>query len=107
MLKSSLFATAALLLAATPALAEDYVLTLKDHQFSPKELTVPAGQKIKLTVKNDDATPAEFESSDLHREKVVGANSSITVNLGPLKAGSYKFVDDFHEDTTTGTLIAK
>ncbi|MGA9666961.1 MAG: cupredoxin domain-containing protein [Gallionella sp.] len=97
----------AFLLFSAAAYAEDYVLTLKDNQFSPKELTVPAGQKIKITVKNQDATPAEFESSDLNREKVVGANSEITVFIGPLDAGSYGFFDDFHRDTTTGTIIAK
>lgn len=95
------------LLLATPAYAEDYALMLKDHQFLPKDLTVPAGQKFKLIIKNQDATPAEFESSDLDREKVVGANSEITVFLGPLDAGSYSFFDDFHRDTTTGTLVAK
>ena len=87
--------------------AEDYVLTLKNNQFSPKVLTVPAGQKIKITVKNQDATPAEFESSDLNREKVVGANSEISVFIGPLDAGSYGYFDDFHRDTTTGTIVAK
>ena len=89
------------------AYADDYVLTLKNNQFSPKELTVPAGKKIKITVKNMDATPAEFESSDLNREKVVGGNSEITVFIGPLDPGSYGYFDDFHRSTTTGTIIAK
>jgi len=98
--------TSALLLSTTVR-AEDYVLTLKDNRFSPKELTIPANQKVKITVKNLDATPAEFESSDLNREKMVGANSEIIVFVGPLDAGSYGFFDDFHRDTTTGTIIAK
>ena len=102
------FALAALLSAAfgSNAVAEDYVLTLKDHQFSPATLAVPAGQPFKLTVKNEQTTPAEFESSSLGREKVVAAGSSIVVNLGPLDAGDYKYVDDFHEETT-GTITAK
>jgi len=87
--------------------AEDYVLTLKNNQFSPKVLTIPAGQKIKITVINHDVTPAEFESSDLNREKVVGANSEISVFIGPLDAGSYGYFDDFHRDTTTGVIVAK
>lgn len=97
----------AYLLLAAAAYAEDYVLTLKNHQFSPRVLTIPAGQKIKIIVKNQDATPAEFESSDLDREKVAGANSEITVFIGPLDAGSYGYFDDFHRDTTTGIIIAK
>ena len=87
--------------------AEDYVLTLKNNQFSPKVLTSPAGQRIKLIVKNQDATPAEFESSDMNREKVVGANSEIVVFIGPLEPGSYGYFDDFHRNTTTGIIVAK
>ena len=102
----SLALPACLLFSAT-ARAEDYVLTLKNNQFSPRELTVPAGQKVKITVKNLDTTPAEFESSDLNREKVVAANSEIFVFIGPLDAGRYGFFDDFHRDKTTGTIIAK
>lgn len=105
-----LFAASVLALFLSPiaaAHAEDYVLSIKDHQFAPRELAIPADQKIKITIKNLDSTPAEFESSDLNREKVVSANSEITVFVGPLSAGSYGFFDDFHRDTTTGTLIAK
>lgn len=85
---------------------ENYVITEKDKQFSPRELTIPAGQKVKITVKNLDATPAEFESSDFNREKVVAANSEISVFVGPLDAGKYSYVDDFHREST-GTVIAK
>jgi RPA family protein len=89
------------------AQAEDYVLTLKDHQFSPKDFTLPANQKIKLTVKNLDTTPAEFESADLNREKVVDAKGEIVVYLGPLDPGTYSYFDDFHRDTTSGTIKVK
>ena len=97
----------AALLLSTSSFADDYVLTLKDHKFAPQELTIPANQKIKITVKNLDSTPAEFESSDLNREKVVGANDDITVFIGPVDAGTYGYFDDFHRDTTTGKIIAK
>ena len=103
----SVIVLASLLYATAGARADEYVLTLKDHQFSPKELTIPAGQKVKITVKNLDATPAEFESSDLNREKVVAAKGEITVYVGPVDAGTYAYFDDFHHDTTTGRLIAK
>ena len=97
-------------LCALPAHAEDAVpqmLILKNHAFVPQDLTVPAGQKIKLTVKNEDAAAAEFESFELNREKVVPANGQIDVYIGPLDAGTYKYFDDFHRDTTTGTIVAK
>lgn len=92
---------------ATPVHAEDYTLTLKNHVFTPAELTIPANTKVSITVKNEDNASAEFESSDLNREKVIGANSSAVISVGPLAAGSYAFVDEFHEETAKGTLIVK
>lgn len=99
----------AMLLTAGGACAEDYDarLVIKDHKFEPAELTVPAGQKIKLLVDNQDATPEEFESNELNREKVVVGKSSITVFLGPLDAGRYPFFGDFHQETAQGVLIVK
>jgi hypothetical protein len=82
-------------------------LSIKNHAFVPPELTVPAGQKIKLIIKNEDATASEFESYELNREKVVPANGEITVYLDPMDPGTYPFFDDFHRDTTTGKVIAK
>lgn len=82
-------------------------IALKNHQFVPETLTIPAGKRVKLTVKNEDSTPAEFESHDFRVEKVVPANGRIFVYVGPLKPGTYGFFDDFHEDTTKGKLIVK
>lgn len=102
-----------LVLAATAAIASPvwaeagYTLSIKGKAFMPNELTVPAGQKIILTVKNLNATPAEFESTDLNREKVVGGDSAVTVYIGPLRQGSYEFFNDFSIDTPHGHIIAK
>lgn len=82
-------------------------LTIKAHKFVPDQLAVPAGKKFILVVVNADPTGEEFESSQLHREKLVAANASIKVHLGPLKPGSYHFFGDFHKDTAEGDLIAK
>ncbi len=86
--------------------ADDFTLKLKGDKFSPDPLTVPAGQKVKLTVKNETAATAEFESADFSREKVVQPGSQIVVNIGPLDAGKYTYVNDFHRETS-GTIIAK
>jgi cupredoxin-like protein len=86
--------------------AEDYVITIKNSQFSPTELFVPAGKKVKITVKNQDAIPAEFESSDLNREKIITAHSEIFIFIGPLDAGSYGFFNDFHPESR-GSIVAK
>lgn len=97
------------LLASTTAFAADPTaeITLKNHQFVPQTLTIPAGKQVKLTVKNEDATPSEFESHDFHAEKVVQGHGQIVLFIGPLDAGTYGFFDDFHKSTTTGKLVVK
>ena len=82
-------------------------LVIRDHKFDPAELTVPAGEKIKLTIENQDATPEEFESTELNREKVVVGKGTIVVFLGPLDAGTYKFFGDFHQESAQGALVVK
>jgi plastocyanin len=100
----------ALLLAiASLAWAEDptFEITIKDHRFTPSEVSVPSGTKIKLVVKNEDATAEEFESKKLNREKVIAGKSQATIFVGPLKPGEYPFVGEYHEKTAIGKIIAK
>ena len=82
-------------------------LVIRDHRFVPTELKVPANTKIKLMVVNQDATPEEFESHELNREKVVTGGGTIPVYVGPLRPGRYPFFGDFHAETAQGTLIAE
>jgi plastocyanin len=105
----ALLPLALILTMATGAAAQDatYTLAIKDHQFQPSEIEVPAGQKIALIVKNNDSTPEEFESTELRREKVVAGGDQITVYVGPLKPGKYEFFGDFNPKTARGHIIAK
>jgi len=86
--------------------ADPLTLTLKDHRFTPSEVTVPAGERLRIEVVNQDATPAEFESNDLRVEKIVVPGGKIAVMTAPLKPGTYRFFDDYHPDTATGTITA-
>ena len=101
--------TSGLLLLAANSYAQglSFAITISDHKFQPSELSVPAGKKFKLIVKNLDPTAEEFESHDLKREKVVPGRSEATLILGPLKPGTYKFVGEFHEETAKGSIVAK
>lgn len=85
----------------------EYKLVIKDHRFQPVELNVPSGQKVKLLIENQDATPEEFESHALNREKVIAGNSMATIYIGPLKPGTYPFFGEFNEATAQGVIIAK
>lgn len=107
--RSFLPAGFAVILAATPVAAradEPVRLVLQDHRFQPDQVTVPAGQRFRIEVTNRDATPAEFESTDLRVEKIIVAGGTITVAAGPLKPGTYRFVDDYHPDQAHGTVTA-
>lgn len=100
-----------LLIAAIPAEVfggdGEYSLVIQDHRFQPAELKLPAGKKLKLIVENRDATPEEFESHALNREKVIPGKSSASIFIGPLKAGRYPFVGEFNEATAQGVIIAE
>lgn len=97
-----------LLWSATALAADaDFTLTIKDHVFQPAQLEIPAGKKIKLLVVNQDASPEEFESHPLNREKVIAGNSSAIIYIGPLEPGRYPFFGEFHESTAQGAIIAK
>ena len=85
----------------------DYKLVIIDHRFQPAELTIPSGTKIKLTVENLDATPEEFDSHPLNREKAIAGQSTATIYIGPLAPGRYTFTGEFHSDTAQGVIIAQ
>ena len=99
----------ALALAPVFAIAADteFTLVIKDHHFVPSELRIPAGQKVKLIVENQDATPEEFESHELNREKIIAPKSKASIFIGPLKAGKYPFFGEFNQATARGLVIAE
>jgi len=83
------------------------LLVIKDHRFQPAELKVPTGQRIKLTVHNQDSTPEEFESHKLNREKVIPGGAKAVIFIGPLKPGKYEFYGEYNEATAKGAVIAE
>jgi len=87
--------------------APEITLSIKNHRFEPAELKVPAGERIKLVVHNQDGTPEEFESHSLNREKVIPAGAKATIYIGPLRAGRYEFFGDFNQKTAQGVVIAE
>ncbi len=96
-----------LLLYPLTSRAAEATLTIKDHKFIPETLEVPAGEKIKITVSNEDPTPEEFESYELNREKVIGGNSKAVVFVGPLEPGTYPFFGEFNIKTAKGQIVSK
>lgn len=85
----------------------EFSLVIQDHRFQPAELKLPAGKKIKLIIENRDATPEEFESHSLNREKVIAGRSSASIFIGPLDPGRYPFIGEFNEKTAQGVIVVQ
>lgn len=101
-------AALALLLTLVPAFGAQppsYALTIHDHTFAPATLTIPAGVRVRLEVKNTRRLPSEFESFDLNREKVIPGGTTLIVWIGPLTPGKYKFFDDFNPGVTGWIVV--
>jgi hypothetical protein len=101
---------AAVLGSSGPVLADDPIgidVTLKDHRFTPSQIHVPAGKRVDLHIRNEDAAAEEFDSSALKIEKIVAAKSSAVVHLRPLGPGRFPFVGEFHPDTAKGEVISE
>ena len=106
-----LLAAAALALAPVVAVAGDdnlvFEIRAQAGHFEPSELVVPANQPFTIHVTSAEKTAIEFESFELHRERVVQPGQTITVLMPALTAGTYKFFDDFHDDTPEGAIVVK
>ncbi|MDE2271791.1 MAG: cupredoxin domain-containing protein [Xanthomonadaceae bacterium] len=92
--------------AASAAGMPEFALRIQNRRFEPATLKAPANTKFKVLVTNKDSTPSEFESNEFNREKIVPQNSTVTVFIGPLDKGTYKFYDDFNR-AATGVLIVE
>ena len=99
MLAFSGLASGVALGADTPA-----VITIHNGKFEPSELRLPAGVRSRITVRNQDAFPAEFESIPLSREVVVPPRGEVSFFVGPAAVGRYEYFNDFNHDMK-GTVV--
>ncbi|WP_153076569.1 cupredoxin domain-containing protein [Paraburkholderia bonniea] len=83
-----------------------FQLEMKDGKLNPARIEVPAGQRIKIEVRNTGKGAAEFESLQLRKEKVLAPGADSFVVIAPLSPGEYKFFDDFHQQAQ-GVIVAK
>jgi heme/copper-type cytochrome/quinol oxidase subunit 2 len=112
---SSIAATAVISLSlltvfATPsARAADDSSQLRFHAgaVEPANLALPANTPVKLQVTNAGDAAVEFESFELHRERVVQPGQTITVYLPALPPGTYPFFDDFSHGAVKGEIVSR
>lgn len=104
-----LFTTQVLLVFApeVSAAVPEIQIEIRDHLFFPATVEIPANQKVRLMIINNDSTPEEFESYEMNREKVIPGNSKSVIFIGPLPPGEYPFFGEFFPKTAQGKVIAK
>lgn len=103
----ALLAMAAFALVAAAQELPAFEVVMKDGRFSPERLEVPAGKRVKLVLKNEGRTPAEFENLSMRVEKVLAPGVTSFVVLHNLKPGEYRFLDEFHPQGGSLTVVAK
>ena len=105
-----LLAGIAVALALTaPAFADDdpvFRIEFKDGTMTPLRLEVPAHRRFSLELHNLGETPAEFESRELRKEKVLAPGTTSVLVIRTLEPGEYDFFDDFHPDAPPAVLVA-
>jgi len=73
----------------------------------PPLIEVPADTRFKIEIENEGIDPVEFESTELHLEKVLAGGAKSYVVINGLKPGTYTFFDDFHPDTGKVRIVVK
>ena len=73
----------------------------------PALIEVPADTRFKIEIENEGVDPVEFESTELHLEKVLAGGAKSYVVVNGLKPGTYTFFDDFHPDTGKVHIVVK
>jgi hypothetical protein len=108
---ATLFLAAFLLVSGAASLrAEEepvFTIEFKDGNIAPERLEVPANRRFQLQLRNNGDTPAEFESDELRKEKVLAPKTTSILVFRTLDPGEYPFFDDFHPDAPKALLIAK
>jgi hypothetical protein len=82
-------------------------IVVSDGVFNPKRVEVPAGQRVKLVLKNEGPGPLEFENDEMHIEKILGPGGTSFVVLPKLQPGEYEFIDEFNIGTGLLVILAK
>lgn len=103
-------ATSSALVLVAPSLADEGMmpqLRFEHGNFAPAQLIVQANKPFKVRVTNDSEAAIEFESFELHRERVVPPGETITVHMPALAPGNYQFFDDFHHEVPKGLIVSR
>lgn len=87
---------------------DDPVLRIefKDGVVTPLRLEVLANRRFSLELYNLGEMPAEFESRELRKEKVLAPGTNSVLVIRRQDPGQYDFFDDFHPDAPSAVCVA-
>lgn len=106
----ALAAILALITASTAGKAEEapvFKIEIATGKLTPQRLEVPAGKAFRLEVTNAGTATAEFESKELHKEKMIAPKATAVISVKALAPGEYGFFDELQPKAPTGTIVAK
>jgi heme/copper-type cytochrome/quinol oxidase subunit 2 len=108
-LRAAALLLTSLVSSSMPALADDptFKIDIKDGVITPLAMEVPANTRIRLEITNSGTSPAEFESVQLKKEKVIAGGNTTVMVIRNLDPGTYDFFDDFHIDLPHAKITAK
>ena len=91
-----------------PERAGAIVIDIDNNEFVPNEITVAAGQPLKLLVRNGDFGVHTFTVLGVTPSTGIVGGSEKLVTIGPLAPGEYEFACEIpgHEDQR-GTLVVR
>ncbi|MEK9207640.1 MAG: cupredoxin domain-containing protein [Patescibacteria group bacterium] len=99
--------------ATTPSAMSENEITVEagEFQFTPSEITVKKGEKVKITFKNAGKFPHNFTIADLSiATKRINPGQEDTVEFTANKTGEFKFfcsVGNHQEQGMVGTLTVE
>lgn len=85
-----------------------FVIVGRGGKLIPATLEIPAGQRVKLTFRNEGPGPEEFEITEMRVEKVLAEGAESFAVLPPRKAGDrLRLFGEFHPDTAVCIITVK
>ena len=102
------FLALALCLLSGTARAEEmpvFAIEMRDGTISPSLIEAPANTPFKLEIRNAGKTPAEFESLELKREKVLAPGATSSIVFRRVQPGEYVVFDDFHPEARAKLVV--
>lgn len=82
----------------------------QNNRFQPAEVTIPAGETVRITFRNEGSAIHNMrvtaEGREFSSDQIVNPGGSSTFQVKIDRPGSYRFVCDYHPEMT-GTLIVQ